>query len=158
MKLLILIACVLLTHITHAQDAWIRINQLGYASSGIKVAVYGAKNNESLEVFEVVDAASSVVVFNGKVGRNFGAYGPFQTTYRLDFSAVKKPGTYYLRTGGTRSPDFDIATEAYKGAADFALRYMRQQRCGYNPFLKTHVIRTMDTPCMVRCLMIRMLM
>lgn len=136
MKLLILIACVLLTHITHAQDAWIRINQLGYASSGFKVAVYGAKNNESLEVFEVVDAASSVVVFNGKVGRNFGAYGPFQTTYRLDFSAVKKPGTYYLRTGGTRSRDFDIATEAYKGAADFALRYMRQQRCGYNPFLK----------------------
>jgi endoglucanase len=38
----------------------------------------------------------------------------------------------------------------YKGSADFALRYMRQQRCGYNPYLKdschTHDGYTMYGP------------
>jgi hypothetical protein len=54
----------------------------------------------------------------------------------LNFSDHKKDGTYFIRTGGAESPRFQISDEVYKGTADFALRYMRQQRSGYNPFLK----------------------
>ena len=32
------------------------------------------------------------------------------------------------------SPRFVIGNRVYDGTADFILRYMRQQRCGFNPF------------------------
>ncbi|MEK7250677.1 MAG: glycoside hydrolase family 9 protein, partial [Bacteroidota bacterium] len=33
-------------------------------------------------------------------------------------------------------PNFRINYDVYRGTTDFLLNYMRQQRCGYNPFLK----------------------
>lgn len=58
------------------------------------------------------------------------------STYRLDFSNFQEPGTYYLKAGKAVSPRFPINAQVYNGTADFLLNYMRQQRCGYNPFLK----------------------
>jgi endoglucanase len=101
------------------------------------VAVFGAKQKvESIKYFEVINARTTKVVLRKETGRDYGAYGPFISSFRLDFSMVTKPGTYYLKAGTIRSPEFNIAADAYKGTADFALRYMRQQRSGFNPFLK----------------------
>lgn len=124
--------------VTFAADiqSWIRINQLGYTSASVKVAVWVSKlPGEQLSQFELVDAASAKVVFKGASGKNFGSYGPFNSVFRLNFSACKKEGTYYLKAGNAVSPRFKISAGAYKGAADFTLRYMRQQRSGFNPFL-----------------------
>lgn len=123
---------------TIAQDtdsAWIRINQLGYTPGGIKVAVYGSKGTRPVSFFELVDSATGQKVLRKTAGRAMGAYGPFQQTWRLHFSSYTKPGTYYLQAGNTRSPFFRINKDVYDGAADFCLRYMRQQRSGFNPFL-----------------------
>lgn len=117
-------------------DAWIRINQLGYSPLSSKTAVFASKEDSEIQTFELVDAKTSAVVLTKNAGKNFGAYGPFVSTYRLEFSEHKKPGVYFLRTGAIRSPDFEISEKVYEGTADFALRYMRQQRSGYNPFLK----------------------
>jgi endoglucanase len=118
-------------------QAWIRINQLGYAPEGVKVAVYGAKvKADNLINFELVDAKTSKAVLRKEAGKDFGEYGPFTSSYRLDFSQFSTPGKYYIQAGSARSPEFEIASTVYKGTADFALRYMRQQRSGYNPFLK----------------------
>lgn len=54
----------------------------------------------------------------------------------MDFSSFNKSGKYFLRTGKIQSPFFTINNDVYKGAADFCLQYMRQQRIGFNPFLK----------------------
>jgi hypothetical protein len=116
--------------------AWIRVNQLGYAPLSSKTAVFASKENVEIQTFELVDAKTSVAVVNKKAGKNFGAYGPFASTYRLDFSEHTKEGVYFIRAGEVRSPDFEISEKVYEGTADFALRYMRQQRSGYNPFLK----------------------
>ena len=70
-----------------AQESWIRINQLGYIPEGIKAAVWCSKGNAALADWSLVDAASGKVVFKGKAGKDFGAYGPFSKTSRLDFSA-----------------------------------------------------------------------
>jgi endoglucanase len=59
-----------------------------------------------------------------------------KSTYRLNFSDFNQPGTYYLKAGKAVSPHFPINNHVYNGTADFLLNYMRQQRCGYNPFLK----------------------
>src|SRR5688500_1681797 len=119
-----------------APRAWIRINLAGYKPEGMKVAVWGCKEKASIERFQLVEKRTGKVVYEKQAGKAYGAYGPFQQTYRLDFSAFKKPGTYTLRAGNTVSPEFRIAEDVYKGSADFALKYMRQQRSGYNPYLK----------------------
>ena len=118
------------------ENAWIRINMLGYTPSGIKVAIWCGKVNESISEFSVIDSISGKTVFTSKAGTAFGAYGPFSQTYRLNFSSFKKPGIYCISAGGAKSPYFSINNDVYKGAADFCLRYMRQQRTGFNPFLK----------------------
>lgn len=118
------------------EKAWIRINLLGYTPESIKIAVWGSADAESERGFELIDSASGKIVFRGKQSECFGSYGPFTHTTRLDFSDYQKAGTYFLRTGKTVSPVFRIGNDVYKGSADFCLRYMRQQRSGFNPFLK----------------------
>jgi endoglucanase len=118
------------------QIAWVRINLLGYTPKGIKVAVWCSKQQLVVTSWQLIDARSNKSVYSGKPGKAFGAYGPFIETYRLNFSSFTKPGRYYLLVGNVRSPEFEISDNVYKGAADFCLRYMRQQRSGFNPFLK----------------------
>lgn len=117
------------------EQAWVRINQLGYKPMGSKVAVWCSKIDTRLNTFQLVDADNHKIIFTGKAGKAFGNYGPFTQTYRLNFSVVKKTGKFYLQAGGAKSPVFRIDEDVYKGTADFCLRYMRQQRTGFNPFL-----------------------
>ncbi|HVI47477.1 MAG TPA: glycoside hydrolase family 9 protein [Chitinophaga sp.] len=130
--------------------AWIRINQLGYLTKGIKVSVWAAGNVAVPQAFTLLDSATGEIVFSASAGKDFGHYGPFLKTCRLNFTAYTKPGVYYLQAGSARSPYFRIGDDIYKGAADFLLRYMRQQRSGFNPFLKdschTHDGYTMYGP------------
>ncbi|HVZ56666.1 MAG TPA: glycoside hydrolase family 9 protein [Chitinophagaceae bacterium] len=119
-----------------AETAWIRVNQLGYTVHGIKVAVWCSKEEMGAGPWQLVDAASGQPVYQGTPPELFGAYGPFRQTCRLDFSAFDRPGRYYLQAGPVRSPAFSIGDSVYRGAADFCLRYLRQQRSGFNPFLR----------------------
>ena len=126
---------------TPQSTAWIRINQLGYKPGGVKVAVWCSKEQLAPDSYrddswQLVNASTKQVAFSKKFEKPFGAYGPFTQTYRLNFSSFNKPGRYFLQAGDTRSPEFEIGENVYKGAADFCLRYMRQQRSGFNPFLK----------------------
>jgi endoglucanase len=139
MRELFLLVAIILFSFGQKQDqpkSWIRINQLGYKPGSTKVAVWCGKEKLTDDGWELVDALTKDIDFKSKPGRGFGDYGPFTETYRFDFSSFKKPGRYYLRCGNTLSPEFDIGDDVYKGAADFCLRYLRQQRTGFNPFLK----------------------
>jgi endoglucanase len=135
---------------TADEQAWIRINLLGYKPGSSKVAIWCSKEQSTILAFQIVEASGGKIVFEGRAGKAFGAYGPFTQTYRLDFSSFTKPGTYFIKTGNTSSPEFRIAEDVYKGSADFCLRYMRQQRSLFNPFLKdschTHDAYTMYGP------------
>lgn len=136
-KVCLFLLTLLLIRTAFAQtNSWIRINQLGYSINAPKVVVWCSKEDKPVTHFQVIDSATNKVVFTNKSGKDFGAYGPFKQTYRLRFSAYNKRGTYYIKTGATKSSYFKIGVDVYKGAADFCLRYMRQQRSGFNPFLK----------------------
>ena len=124
-------------------QSWIRVNLLGYTPTGVKVAVLGIKDTAGRAVvssgnegWELVEHGSGKVVMKDKTGKDFGAYGPFAHSFRLNFTSIKKPGQYFLRAAGAISPGFRIGEDVYEGAADFCLRYMRQQRTGFNPYLK----------------------
>ena len=128
----------------------IRVNLLGYKPSSKKIAVWASREAHTIQNFQLVDVLTGKIVFQGTAGKAFGDYGPFKQTYRLDFSNFKSGGKYFLQAGDAISPEFLINEDAYKGAADFCLRYMRQQRSGFNPFLKdschTHDGYTMYGP------------
>ncbi len=117
-------------------ESWIRINLLGYRPHSPKVAVWCSASDKKISDFQVIEVASGKTVFTGTAGSAFGAYGPFAQTYRLDFSSFRNPGRYVIQAGDAKSPVFRIGESVYAGAADFCLRYMRQQRTGYNPYLK----------------------
>ncbi len=137
-KFFFLITCFSFALISKAQNenTWIRINQMGYTPRGIKVAVWCSKEEKILTTFQLINSITKKIAFTGSTGTTFRKYGPFNQTYRLNFSNFTKPGRYYLQTGGAKSPEFKIDAGVYNGAADFCLKYMRQQRSGFNPFLK----------------------
>lgn len=148
--LLIIIPVCFCSFLFNNEKAWIRINLLGYKPGASKVAIWCSKEQPTIYEFQIIDVANNKVVYQGKAGQAFGAYGPFTQTYRLNFSNFKKAGRYKIRAGENFSPEFNINEDVYKGAADFCLRYMRQQRSGFNPYLKdschTHDGYTMYGP------------
>lgn len=116
-------------------DAWIRINQLGYLPGSVKRAVFLGKDTVEVRSFSLHHALTDQMVFQSGTPEAKGKFYTFYSTYVLDFSEYKTPGVYYLKAGNTISPLVIINNKVYDGTADFALRYMRQQRCGYNPSL-----------------------
>ena len=77
--------CCCIVFLAPAQDiSCIRINQSGYTSGGIKVAVLGSVKPVRATTFSVEDEKNRVV-FTSSISRDFGKYGPFSNTYRLDF-------------------------------------------------------------------------
>lgn len=117
------------------EESWIRINNLGYLPQSIKVAVLGSKVEVEVKSFSLVDAVTGKKVYTSRRVMAKGAYGPFASSYRLDFSDFEATGRYFIQAKTITSPEFEINANVYDNTADFLLKYMRQQRCGYNPFL-----------------------
>ncbi len=117
-------------------NAWIRINQLGYRTADIKVAVLISTKDLNLKSFKIINAATGDVAMTFKNVVKTVPLDQFTDCYRLNFSDFIKAGTYRLEAGKIVSPDFSIGDDVYDGTADFLLNYMRQQRCGFNPYLK----------------------
>jgi hypothetical protein len=92
---------------TEVTYQWIRINQLGYTPAGVKVAVWCSKQSTGITFFELIDSVTGKAVLKQLAGKNYGTYGPFTQTYRLNFSTYKKSGTYYLRAGKAISPTLE---------------------------------------------------
>ena len=120
--------------------SWIRVNQIGYLPEATKVAVFMSDETARINGFELVDAFTGEVAFSSSAVRPTGVLGRMKTTCRLDFSGLKTSGAYYIKVlssgGEIRSETFPVGAGVYDGAADFVLNYMRQQRCGWNPFFK----------------------
>ena len=140
MKRLVSMAILSLAAVQAFAGSWIRVNQIGYLPEATKVAVFMSDETAQINGFELVDAFTGEVAFSSSAVRPTGVLGRMKTTCRLDFSGLKTSGAYYIKVlssgGETRSETFPVGAGVYDGAADFVLNYMRQQRCGWNPFFK----------------------
>ncbi|MGI8965744.1 MAG: glycoside hydrolase family 9 protein, partial [Limisphaerales bacterium] len=117
-------------------EIFIRLNQIGYRPSHPKIALGFAP--ESLpEKFVVMDAATQKVFLENKIKPIASTWGKFTRHAELDFSEVKKPGKYFIRLGQTQSSVFAVNDGVLTELPDQLLEFMRQQRCGYNPWLDT---------------------
>ena len=129
-------AIIILTGVSFASsNAHIRINQAGYLPADRKVAILFSLDPIS-GVFEVKDSSSGRRIFGGPIRNATAASrwgGKFENYYELDFSDLRVEGRFYVQVGETKSAAFSVG--AYPAYQEDLLFFMRQQRCGYNPFL-----------------------
>ena len=123
-------------------QTWVRVNQTGYRPGDVKVAVL-ISTEATKGQFKVCDAATGAVVLRGKGSAADPAKWALRSAWRLDFSALDAPGSYYITADGVKSPVFRIGADVYDGLTDFLLTYLRQQRCGDNPY-NNHVCHEHD--------------
>jgi hypothetical protein len=118
-----------------AEPIFIRASQVGYRPQDTKIALAFAKSALP-EAFVVVEAGTEHVVFAGQAKPVTGVrWGGFENHEELDFSAMNAPGRYVVRFGQAKSLPFTIGAEVYGELPGQLLEFMREQRCGYNPWL-----------------------
>ena len=109
--------------------------QVGYCPGEPKSAVAFASGDFD-RTFRVVEADSDQAVWSGQAEFLTGAaWAKFTRHVELDFSALRRPGRYRLVVGQSRSTVFRIGNGVFRPLPDVLLEFMRQQRCGYNPWL-----------------------
>jgi endoglucanase len=115
--------------------SFVRINQLGYQIRDVKNAMaFGAQPVAA--AFLVTDADNGATVWRGETKPITDVYwGQFHYHAQCDFSGLLKSGHYILHIGAAQSARFAIADDVYAALPDELLEFMREQRCGYNPFL-----------------------
>jgi endoglucanase len=121
----------------HSETIYIRINQLGYLPDESKTAIafsHAAIKEKFLLISD--DGKSSIFSIKPKRSKSKG-WGTFNYYYEIDFSQIELPGSYFLQgqKSKSRSQTFSISSKAYENQTETLLGFMRQQRCGYNPFL-----------------------
>ncbi|HLN55367.1 MAG TPA: glycoside hydrolase family 9 protein [Bacteroidales bacterium] len=134
--LTILCTSLLLMSCAKTENAWIRINQIGYRPGDVKVAVFISTEKAVLKKFDVVEASSGRIVKTFDNQQATAQLDQFISCYRLPLTEFHDTGSFKIVAGRAVSPVFRIADDVYEGAADYLLNYMRQQRCGFNPYLK----------------------
>lgn len=136
MKKIVLILFFFVSALCINAQSWVRVNQAGYLPSDIKVAVL-LSMEEADASFEVYNALTDKVVYRGKGKAVSGKKWDMKRAFRLDFSSLHEEGGYYIKSNGVASPTFRVSNDVYEGLTDFLLVYMRQQRCGDNPYTDT---------------------
>ena len=117
--------------------AFVRVNQVGYATTASKRAYLMASAAETGATFSVKNS-SGITVYSAPIGANLGKWSAsYPDVYALDFDAVTTPGTYTIVTSGPiagSSPSFpiDTATNVYTGALSNALSFYQNERDGSN--------------------------
>lgn len=133
--LLIILALSLAT--AAAEEIYIRANQVGYFGGGAKSAIAFSRAPMP-EDFTVV-GASNQVWFHGKTKPITNAtWGQFSNHVELDFSKFYTPGQFVLKLGSAQSLPVRISGEPDYESVAHLLEFMRQQRCGFNPWLNTN--------------------
>ena len=143
MILLLLHIILVLQHVVNmeafekSETIYFRVNQLGYLPDENKIAIAFSHDAIREKIFLIsVESKSSMATLKPERSKSKG-WGTFNYYYEIDFSQVESPGHYFLQGQKTnnKSQTFSISPDAYKNHTETLLDFMRQQRCGYNPFL-----------------------
>ena len=132
-----------LTAVAAPPDAQIRVNQAGFLANGPKQAFLMTAIPQSNATFKVV-RADGTIALTASVGDKTGSWNAnYANVYRLDFSALMKPGSYYIQVDGPGpmvSPPFQIGTgkEIYEPLLRNSLFFFQVQRDGAD--VSTNVI------------------
>ena len=117
-----------------AGEGYVRVNQVGYPLSADKRAYLMASVPAARAPFTVTDAGGRVVAA-GVVGPDLGRWSArYRHVYSIDFSRVRRAGTYAVSVGGPAPARSVIQVGAgaalYAGPLRNALSFYRVQRDG----------------------------
>lgn len=128
--LILLFGCQML----FAQQIHIRTNIIGYKPEDTKVALIMSDQPIGYQV-ELYDAKTGKVAFKDQAKAATGRiWGKFERQYLFDFSIVRTTGSYIIKVGQEQSTPIRIDPEVFGNYQEDLIRFMQQQRCGYNPY------------------------
>jgi endoglucanase len=133
----LVVFCFVVSATTPAADAqplFIRVNQLGFRPDDVKTAVVFGREPPSAD-FRVLNANTGAVAFAGKAQAVNRTWGEFTHHAELNFSGLRREGKYLIELGSARSVEFVIDRNVDRDLSDQLLDFMREQRCGYNPYV-----------------------
>lgn len=105
----------------------IRLNSLGYLPQQEKEATITA----DVTTFVVKDAETNETLFSGKTSGPFYQEDTGQEVVMADFSALQRPGSYYLElSNGSRSVIFPVGETIYRDPFRTTMRGFYLWRCG----------------------------
>jgi hypothetical protein len=119
---------------TDEVSAQVRVNQVGYATNGPKVAYAMLPKKVASVRFEVVTPYG--VAYRGASSDDAGAWNAnYKAVYKLSFSGLRLPGQYRVRLlspATAVSPGFAIGdgTQLYQQLVDNSVRYFTSERDG----------------------------
>ncbi len=117
-----------------AQAAWIKAPKTYEVTNNSSMS---KSKNVTDKIFVIKDAITDEILYTNTATKGDPNKWGLEEAFRLDFSDFEIEGGYYIEFLGTKSPLIKIGADVYDGAADILLYYMRQQQCGYNPFVDT---------------------
>jgi endoglucanase len=124
------VSAALTTEITN-KSAEVRVDQAGYAAGAAKLAYLMLPERVGQVSFSVVSAHG--VVFKGVSRDDLGSWNArYRAVYELNFTSVRRTGTYRIRVGSTTSPAFLIASGEmlYQRLVSNGVRYFTSERDG----------------------------
>jgi endoglucanase len=119
-----------------AGGAVIRVDLLGYPTTGPKRAYLMSRRDEAGAAFSVRSSATGEAVLDARVGASLGSWSRrFGHVYALDFDALQTPGTYTLSLEGrapVSSPPFTVSSPQtlYEAPLANALSFYEDERDG----------------------------
>ena len=102
----------------------IAFSHAGYSPGTTKTAL---ASGLAAHDFSLIDEATDKAAYTGPVRNSKTSLGTFQV---LDFSAVQRPGTYFLRAGDVATRPFRIGTDVWRDSIWKVLNFMYSERCG----------------------------
>ncbi len=125
--------CIILTSSIWSQEIYLRGNQLGYHPQAEKKLIVLSKVpvNDRVKIKSADGETLDVKIYLNEIMR--GKWGQFRFQYELDISEIKKEGSYHIDYGH-KSFQINVLGEIYEPHLSTLLSFMRQQRCGYNPY------------------------
>jgi endoglucanase len=112
----------------------VRVNQVGYPSSGPKAAYAMLPRKVASVRFEVITPYG--VIYRGTSTRDVGAWNSaYPAVYQLSFSGLRLPGVYQVKLvspAAAVSPAFIVGdgTQLYRELVDNSVRYFTSERDG----------------------------
>ena len=119
---------------TSPRKSYIRVDQIGYATSAPKRAYLISTAPQRGKIF-VVRSRGGAAVLHGHIGPSVGRVNAtYKFVYPLVFDRLAKPGSYVIAAAAASSPRFEIADPGalYDRALPNALSFYENERDGPN--------------------------
>ena len=137
-RTLVVMAFLVLATAACAQTAFVRVNQVGYASGGSKRAYLMASAAETGATFVIKNTSNATVFGPAAIGASLGSWSnTYKNVYAVDFDTFTTAGTFTISVSGpiaASSPSFkvDSGTNVYTGALGNSLFFFQNERDGSN--------------------------